>query len=121
MVGPTGVPERLRTAPSALPPAPTPLISFRLFHTVSTPSPTHVPCLRLRSQVFAKCGILKEDDDGRPRVKIYRDKATGMSKGDGLVSYLKEPSVSVLPAENTVATGAGHLHVCVWCRIPGRA
>ena len=44
-------------------------------------------------QVFAKCGILKEDDDGRPRVKIYRDKASGMLKGDGLVSYLKPPSV----------------------------
>ena len=44
-------------------------------------------------QVFTKCGILKEDDDGRPRVKIYRDKATGMVKGDGLVSYLKPPSV----------------------------
>ena len=55
-------------------------------------------------QVFAKCGILKEDDDGRPRVKIYRDKATGMSKGDGLVSYLKEPSVSLLlPSRDNAA------------------
>lgn len=44
-------------------------------------------------QVFTKCGILKEDDDGKPRIKIYRDKATGMIKGDGLVTYLKEPSV----------------------------
>jgi hypothetical protein len=44
-------------------------------------------------QFFTKCGILKEDDDGKPRIKIYRDKATGMVKGDGLVTYLKPPSV----------------------------
>lgn len=47
-------------------------------------------------QVFSKCGILKEDDDGKPRIKIYRDKATGMIKGDGLVTYLKEPSVGLI-------------------------
>lgn len=47
-------------------------------------------------QFFAKCGIIKEDDDGKPRIKIYRDKATGMIKGDGLVTYLKEPSVSII-------------------------
>ena len=58
------------------------------------------------AQVFAKCGILKEDDDGRPRVKIYRDKATGMSKGDGLVSYLKEPSVRVSPQQGQNAGAA---------------
>lgn len=44
-------------------------------------------------QVFSKCGLIKDGDDGRPRVKIYRDRATGMPKGDGLVTYLKEPSV----------------------------
>ncbi len=44
-------------------------------------------------QVFQKCGMVKEDDEGRKRVKIYRDKE-GRQKGDGLVTYLKEPSVS---------------------------
>ncbi len=43
--------------------------------------------------MFSKCGIIKEGDDGKPRIKIYRDKATGMPKGDGLVTYLKVPSV----------------------------
>ena len=45
------------------------------------------------AQFFSKCGIIKEGDDKRPRIKIYRDRATGMPKGDGLVTYLKEPSV----------------------------
>ncbi|KAK9820468.1 hypothetical protein WJX72_010675 [[Myrmecia] bisecta] len=45
--------------------------------------------------VFTKCGLIKETDDRQPRVKIYRDKATGMPKGDGLVTYLKEPSVGL--------------------------
>ena len=44
-------------------------------------------------QFFAKCGILKEDDEGKPRVKLYKDRASGMLKGDGLVYYLKQPSV----------------------------
>lgn len=46
------------------------------------------------AQFFTKCGILKDDDDGKPRVKLYKDRATGMLKGDGLVYYLKQPSVS---------------------------
>ena len=50
--------------------------------------------LLLCLQFFAKCGILKEDDDGKPRVKLYKDRASGMLKGDGLVYYLKQPSVS---------------------------
>ena len=45
-------------------------------------------------QIFSKCGVIKEDDERRPRVKVYRDRESGMPKGDGLVTYLKDPSVS---------------------------
>lgn len=43
--------------------------------------------------VFSKCGLLRENDDGTPKVRLYRDAATGAPKGDALVTYLKEPSV----------------------------
>lgn len=49
-------------------------------------------------QRFAKFGVLKPGEDGAPRVKVYRDKATQMPKGDGLVTFLYEPSVS--PTQN---------------------
>ncbi|KAL3133307.1 hypothetical protein ABBQ38_007186 [Trebouxia sp. C0009 RCD-2024] len=47
------------------------------------------------AQVFGKCGVIKEDDERRPRVKVYRDRESGMPKGDGLVTYLKDPSVEL--------------------------
>ncbi|KAK9803813.1 hypothetical protein WJX73_002579 [Symbiochloris irregularis] len=48
------------------------------------------------AQVFSKCGVIKPGDDAKPRVKVYRDKALGnVAKGDGLVIYLKAPSVDL--------------------------
>ena len=58
------------------------------------------------AQFFSKCGIIKEGDDKRPRIKIYRDRATGIPKGDGLVTYLKEPSVRPLLAHPAPCTRA---------------
>ena len=64
----------------------------------------------VRLQVFSKCGVIKEDDERRPRVKVYRDRESGMPKGDGLVTYLKDPSVSLsLPHRSYL------MHAPVWC------
>lgn len=61
-------------------------------------------------QVFSKCGVIKEDDERRPRVKVYRDRESGMPKGDGLVTYLKDPSVSLKLPHNSYL-----MHAPVWC------
>jgi HIV Tat-specific factor 1 len=48
------------------------------------------------AETFTKCGIIKEDPETRlPRIKLYKDNAKGMLKGDALVTYLKEPSVDL--------------------------
>jgi len=43
---------------------------------------------------FSKCGLIEEDDEGEPKVKMYaRD--DGTFSGEGLVVYFKEDSVSL--------------------------
>eukprot|EP00775_Hariotina_reticulata_P003215 gene3215-3492_t len=65
--------------------------------------------------VFDKCGIIKLDEQGQPKIKLYRDKQTGDLKGDGLVTYLKEPSVQlacqILDGSHFRATGGRQLSV----------
>jgi hypothetical protein len=56
--------------------------------------------------VFGRCGLLKEDDAGAPRVKLYRDKATEMLKGDGLVIYLKASKAFLIVVLIVCADGA---------------
>ena len=46
-------------------------------------------------EAFKKCGVVKLDaSTGGPRVKVYRDE-DGNVKGDGLVVFLKAPSVDL--------------------------
>lgn len=47
------------------------------------------------ASLFGKCGLLLEDPiSGKPRVKLYSD-AQGNRKGDGIVIYLREESISL--------------------------
>ncbi|CCG81546.1 putative Nuclear mRNA splicing factor-associated protein [Taphrina deformans PYCC 5710] len=47
------------------------------------------------ASLFSKCGILAEDPiTGLPRIKMYKDKV-GKLKGDALVIYFREESVSL--------------------------
>ncbi|KAG5645215.1 hypothetical protein DXG03_006733 [Asterophora parasitica] len=41
---------------------------------------------------FSKCGVIEEDDEGEPKVKMYA-KEDGTFSGDALVVYFKEESV----------------------------
>eukprot|EP01028_Stygiella_incarcerata_P012002 TRINITY_DN71_c0_g1_i1.p1 TRINITY_DN71_c0_g1~~TRINITY_DN71_c0_g1_i1.p1 ORF type:complete len:495 (-),score=148.64 TRINITY_DN71_c0_g1_i1:1222-2706(-) len=46
------------------------------------------------AEEFSMCGVIKVNEDGTPRVKIYKD-SNGNPKGDGLVSYAREESVQL--------------------------
>mmetsp|Transcript_7974 Transcript_7974/g.13825 ORF Transcript_7974/g.13825 Transcript_7974/m.13825 type:complete len:472 (-) Transcript_7974:379-1794(-) len=70
---------------------------FELKHNTSvyiTGLPSDVTEEEIR-EAFGRCGIIKDDANGKPRVKIYTDRATGLAKGDGLVTYLRTPSVDL--------------------------
>jgi len=43
---------------------------------------------------FSKCGVIEEDDEGEPKVKMYA-KEDGTFSGEALVVYFKEDSVSL--------------------------
>ena len=43
---------------------------------------------------FSKCGIIKQGEGDAPRVRFYTD-GEGRRKGDGLVTFLKAPSVDL--------------------------
>ncbi|MEW5300089.1 MAG: hypothetical protein WDW36_003045 [Sanguina aurantia] len=45
--------------------------------------------------IFSKCGVIKEDEKMQPKIKLYKDKASGFFKGDALVTYLKPASVDL--------------------------
>lgn len=47
------------------------------------------------AEVFARYGVLLEDDDGHPRVKMYQDPETRVFKGEALVVYFKPESVDL--------------------------
>lgn len=45
--------------------------------------------------VFSRYGVLNEDDQGEPRIKMYADEKTGMFKGEALVTFFKPESVEL--------------------------
>lgn len=43
---------------------------------------------------FSKCGLMMEDDEGNPKIKLYADES-GNFNGEALVVYFKDDSVSL--------------------------
>ncbi|KAK4046717.1 hypothetical protein OIO90_006470 [Microbotryomycetes sp. JL221] len=59
---------------------------------------------------FSKAGLIMEDADGQPRIKLYKDDATGHFKGEALIVYLQDASVELatrLFDETELVLGSG--------------
>lgn len=58
------------------------------------PAPPVLLCVRKHKERRLWCDLALLCSS-RPRIKLYRDKASGMLKGDAVVTYLKEASVQL--------------------------
>lgn len=47
------------------------------------------------ASVFSRYGVLNEDDQGEPKIKMYADEKSGMFKGEALVTFFKPESVEL--------------------------
>lgn len=59
---------------------------------------THLPLDATQDEIvscFSKCGLIEEDDDGEPKVKMYAAGDGDMFSGEALVVYFKEDSVNL--------------------------
>ncbi|GAA5940146.1 hypothetical protein JCM1841_005963, partial [Sporobolomyces salmonicolor] len=59
---------------------------------------SHLPLSTTASALestFSKAGLILEDASGAPKIKLYRDAATGKFKGEALVVYLEGASVDL--------------------------
>ena len=65
--------------------------------------------------MFSKAGLILEDAEGEPKIKLYKDEK-GRFKGEALVVYLKEESVELATrlfdeTELVLGSGEGEMRV----------
>jgi RNA-binding protein FUS len=46
------------------------------------------------AEFFGKIGIIKNDKNGKPKIWLYFDKATGLPKGDATITYEDESTTT---------------------------
>lgn len=74
---------------------------------------THLPegtTVALLQSVFSKAGLILEDGNGDPRIKMYYDETSGAFKGEALIVYLQAESVDLavrLLDETELELGSG--------------